>query len=228
MKCPAGGLLSLLAEIPDPRGCQGRRHPLAAMLAATVCGILTGATGCTAIAQWIRNQQPEFWHQLGFTRKPPTTNCYRDLLLRIPADALENAIRQWAGASLAAKPGEMRALAIDGKTLCGTLQPHGQSIHLLGLLDHATGGVLAQTRMPSHTNEHKAGLKLLRSLVLEGRMVTGDAMFCQRDICRHITDSGGDYLFIVKDNQPGLMKTIKSDFHLGLSPLHRTHPAGAA
>lgn len=227
MKCPAGGLLSILAEIPDPRGCQGCRHPLAAMLAATVCGILTGAKGCTAIAQWIGQQDIEFCHQLGFLRNPPKTNCYRDLLLALPADALENAIRRWAGSVIEDNSGELQAVAIDGKTLCKTMQPHGQSIHLLALLDHATGGVLAQADTGS-TNEHKAALKLLRSMILQGKLITGDAMFCQRDICRHITDSGGDYLLTVKDNQPSLLRTLKSDFDLGRSPLHRTHSAGAA
>lgn len=117
---------------------------------------------------------------------------------------------------------------MDGKTLCGTLQSHGQSIHLLSLLDHATNGVLAQLKMPAHTNEHKAALQLLRSICLEGRVVTGDAMFCQRDLCRYIVDSGGDYLITVKDNQPELNRTIESDFNPGLSPLHRTHPTNAA
>ena len=233
MDCPAGGLLSILAEIPDPRGCQGRRHPLAAMLAAIVCGILSGATGCTAIAQWIRDQEPSFWHELGFIRRPPTTNCYRDLLLTLPVDVLEKAIRKWVAGIVDAQgitdeqSDSLRAVAIDGKTLCGTLQPHGKSIHLLGLLDHATGCVLAQSDTGS-SNEHKAALKLLRSMVLKGQLITGDAMFCQRDLCRQITDSGGDYLFLVKDNQPSLSRTIESDFNLGLSPLQRTHSARTA
>lgn len=229
MESPADGeLLAILAAVPDPRGRKGRRHPLAAMLAATVCGILTGARGCTAIAQWIRNQEPEFWHALGFTRKPPTTNCYRDLLIAIPAETLEKVIRQWTDGLLQGESEELRAAALDGKTLCHTLQPHGQSIHLLGLLDQATGGVLGQLRMPADTNEHKAAMTLLSSILIKGRLITGDAMFCQRDLCQQIIDSGGDYLFTVKDNQPELRRTIESDFNPGLSPLQRTHSAGAA
>ncbi len=50
MHAPAvGSLEALLSAIPDPRGRKGLRHPLAAMLAATVCGILTGACGCEAV-----------------------------------------------------------------------------------------------------------------------------------------------------------------------------------
>ena len=54
----AGSLLELLRQIPDPRGRHGRRHSLAAMLAAIVCGLLTGARGYKAIAQWTRAQSP--------------------------------------------------------------------------------------------------------------------------------------------------------------------------
>ncbi|WP_417731126.1 transposase family protein [Rosistilla oblonga] len=82
MKVPAAGsLLAILAAIPDYRGRKGRRHSLAAMLAAIICGLLTGAKGCIAIAQWLHDQEPEFWHSIGFTRKPPTSNCFRDVLL---------------------------------------------------------------------------------------------------------------------------------------------------
>ena len=59
--CVAGSLLDLLAQIPDPRGRHGRRHPLAAMLATIVCAILTGARGYRAMAQWIHSQNAVVW-----------------------------------------------------------------------------------------------------------------------------------------------------------------------
>src|SRR5437763_618534 len=88
-----GNLPALLATLSDPRGRQGLRHPLAAMLAATVCGILTGARGCEAIAQWVRNQEPKIWHSRGFRRIPPCANTYRTLLARLPAEAFEELIQ---------------------------------------------------------------------------------------------------------------------------------------
>ena len=145
MSLPADGeLFAILAAIPDPRGRKERRHSLAAMLAATICGLLTGATGCEAIAQWIHNQEPSFWHAIGFRRRPPTANCYRSLLSRLPPKTREKAIRVWAGKLILVDDEEddLRGVAIDGKTLCKTLQSHGQSIHLLAALDHASGGVL--------------------------------------------------------------------------------------
>ncbi|WP_218934137.1 transposase [Rosistilla ulvae] len=88
--------------------------------------------------------------------------------------------------------------------------------------------MITQADILGHTNEHTSAIQLLRSVVLEGRMVTSDAVICQRDICRHITDSGGDYLVAVKDNQPELKETIESEFRSGRSPLQRTRSATAA
>src|SRR3569832_1524231 len=112
-----GSLPALLATLSDPRGRQGLRHPLAAMLAATVCGILTGARGCEAIAQWVRNQETKIWHLLGFRRKPPCANTNRMLLARLPPDMFEEMIQRWLEPLLPAVPaGLPPPVALDGKT----------------------------------------------------------------------------------------------------------------
>lgn len=43
-------------------------------------------------------------------------------------------------------------------------------------------------------------------------MATGDALYCQRDLCRRIVQADGDYLFIVKTNQPALARAIATLF----------------
>jgi len=55
-------------------------------------------------------------------------------------------------------------------------------------------------------------ITLLKLLVLKGKVIVGDAMFCQREICEQVLDSGGDYFFVVKENQPTLLKEIKLAF----------------
>jgi hypothetical protein len=142
---------------------------------------------------------------------------YRKLLRRLPAETLEVAIARWVK-DLVADPlstDSLRGVALDGKTLCGTLDKHARSIHLLSLFDQQTGGVLRQLVMPSDTNEHKAALTLLKQIALRGRVITGDAMFCQRDLCQQIVDDGGDYLIAVKDNQPELKAAIEAEFQPG-------------
>ena len=92
---PAGSLLDYLRQIPDPRGRQGRRHALAAMLAAVVCGVLCGARGYAPIAQWLHAQPVEVWHLLGFLRRPPKKGAFRKLLMRIAPQAFEDAVGRW-------------------------------------------------------------------------------------------------------------------------------------
>lgn len=222
----AGSLLSLLAEIPDPRGRQGRRHSLAAMLAAIIGAVLTGARGYKAIAEWVRHQDASVWRWLGFQRQPPCANCFRDLLLKLPPELLEAALRVWVRSVVGEPaPDELRATALDGKTLCNTLTAHERNVQLLAFLDQQTGGVLGQQAVDPSTNEAKAALGFLKELLLKGHLVTGDAMFCQRELCQEIIDSGGDYLFVVKDNQPELKEAIAAEFRPGFSPDERGRAA---
>jgi hypothetical protein len=227
--CFTGNLLELLAQIPDPRGRHGRRHSLAAMLATIVCAILTGARGYRAIAQWVRSQNSTAWQWLGFHRKPPCANSFRNLLLALKPEVLEAVLRQWMAVMVKSPTAEtLQSVAMDGKSLCNTLAAHERNVHLLSLFDQATGGVLSQQAVPPTTNEAKTAVELLKTIVLKGRLITGDAMFCQRELCEEIVDSGGDYLFVVKDNQPELKAAIAADFQPGFSPRHGETATGVA
>lgn len=223
---PAGSLLAFLAQIPDPRGRQGRRHVFAATLAAVVCAMLQGARGYAAMAQWCHLQPVEVWHALGFTRRPPKKGAVRKLLMAVAPEELERAVSAWVTQCVETLPAQsLEPVAIDGKSLCGTLRAHHRIVHLLSALDHRTGCTLSQCRVEEKTNEAKAALELLKNLVLKGRVVTADAMFCQREICQQIIDSGGHYLVVVKDNQPNLRETIAADFQAAFSPDERTSEA---
>jgi len=227
---PAGGLLEYLRQIPDPRGRQGRRHSFQAMLATIVCAFLQGARGYSAIAQWIHSQEASFWHALGYTRRPPKLGAFRKLLMKLPAACFEEAIRNWVKHCLGDLPSEeaLQPVAMDGKSLCGTLGPHQRALHLLSVLDQATGCTLNQVSVDDHTNEFKTVGKLLCDLVLKGRIVTGDAMFCHREVCQQILDQGGHYLLVVKDNQPTLKEAIAAEFTADFSPGKPPAVRGAA
>lgn len=210
----AGSLLAYLAQVPDPRGRKGLRHPIAAMLTAVVCALLCGHRGYTGIVEWLHDQEVDIWHAMGFTRRPPKLDCFRDLLMKLDPRVLEEVLRRWIAEELQLSTAKetLQAVSFDGKTLCGTLRAFSRAVHLLAAVDHQTGCVLSQLRVETKTNEHKAALELLKTLMLEGRVVTGDALFCQRDLCEAIVDSGGDDFFQVKDNQPTLHREIQHEF----------------
>ncbi|MBA4029626.1 MAG: hypothetical protein C0478_01735 [Planctomyces sp.] len=71
----AGNLLARLAQVPDPRGRQGRRHPLSAMLAAVVSGLISGVGNDTELVEWLHDLPVDFCHKLGFTRRPPSSTA---------------------------------------------------------------------------------------------------------------------------------------------------------
>jgi len=216
----AGGLLSFLATVPDPRSRHGRRHPLSAILALVCCAIMCGAKSYAAIGQWAQDQDLTLMHRLGFTRRPPKMGGIRKALIALNARAFEHALTQWVGALLsrpiATEPSPPEAYALDGKSARGSFDGLQKAVHLLSLLAHESGLTLAQMAVPNggeeKTNEHKAALRLLEGLVLEGRLVTGDAMFCQRDFCQQVIDAKGDYLVFVKENQPTLLHDIEMAF----------------
>ena len=212
------GLLAFLAVLPDPRGRPGRRFPLVAMLAQACCAMLCGCRGYAAIAQWGRDQPIELMHQLGYRRRPPAYGTFQGLFSRLDAEAFEAAVSRWV-AHLLPAAGELNAVAIDGKSSRGSGTADSPAVHLLSALDQRTGCVLAQARVPAETNEHKAALALLKSMVLHGRVISGDAAFCQRDLCRQVVEDGGHYPIKVDENQPTLLADIGSAFGPAFSPL---------
>ena len=44
--------------------------------------------------------------------------------------------------------------------------------------------------------------------LLAGRLVSGDALYCQKALCRQVHAADGDYLFAVKANQPDLLDDV--------------------
>ncbi len=202
-------LLDVLAQIPDPRHRRGIRHPLSAVLGLAVVAMLTGCKSYQAIAQFGRDKGFPLAHALGFRRgKTPTKATYSILFRRIDVVAFETVLARWIASRLSDE--EMAVLALDGKTLRGSRDGQVPGQHLVAAYAVEAAAVLAQVRVDAKTNEHKAALQLLGIVPVRGRIITGDAMFCQRDLCQEIIDRGGDYVFTVKDNQPSLAVDIRA------------------
>ena len=72
--------------------------------------------------------------------------------------------------------------------------------------------VLAQKPIERGTEKSEAELTVAPALVARvawpGRVLTGDALFCQRHLCAQVLAAGGDYLLLVKENQPSLFADI--------------------
>jgi hypothetical protein len=188
-------LLEALATVEDPRKLRGRRHPLSAILALAVAATLCGCESYQAIAEWGRNHGSVMAGALGFTRaKTPCAATFCNLFRRLDRQGFEQVLSRWAEQVLQALPppkGTVEALAIDGKTLRGSQKQGALNVHLLSVLSHRLGVTLAQEAVPEKTNEIGALPELLQGLLLEGRVVTVDALLCQREIAAAIRAKGG-------------------------------------
>ena len=94
----------------------------------------------------------------------------------------------------AGSPARLRP-GLDGKSARGSFDRLVKAVPLLSLVAHQSGLTVAWAEVPQggldKTNEHKVALRVLSGLVLEGRLITGDAIFFQRDLSRQILDNGG-------------------------------------
>ena len=175
--------------------------------------MLCGYRSYSAIAEWGRNYGVRIAQALGFTHAPPCAATLHTIFRRVNRDEFEAHLGAWADSVVGRLPPapEMSevAVAIDGKTLRGSKKQGAPGTHLLSALAHHVGVTLAQYAVDDKTNEITAVESLLCQLVLEGRIVTMDALLTQRHVAQTIVDKGGDYVMIVKDNQPQLRADIE-------------------
>jgi hypothetical protein len=191
----APALIEVLASVPDFRRAQGTRHPLRAILGLAVAATLCGYRSYAAVAEWGRLYGAELACALGFTRpKTPSVGTFHSVLRRLDREAFEAAPATWAEQCLAAPPpapGEPEPLALDGKSLRGSRKQGAINVHLLSVLSQRLGLTVAQQAVDDKSNEIPAAKQLLAGLLLEGRVITMDALLCQKEIAALIVEKGG-------------------------------------
>jgi hypothetical protein len=227
MEAAAGSLAEALAVVVDARRPYGWRPgsepiPLGALLQMTVVALLCGARSQTAVAQWGRERladDPGLLLALGLPpdRSPCVATLHR-VFKHLDVVGFETALGGWlTRTGVTARD----AVAVDGKVLRGT-QPHGEETtetvpgtYLVAAYAHAAGAVLGQVRTIGKGHELAAAKALLKQVPITGRVVTGDALLTQRDLCEQIVEDGGAYLLPIDANQPSLL----ADAEVALSPL---------
>ncbi|HBB2498704.1 TPA: ISAs1 family transposase, partial [Escherichia coli] len=107
-------------------------------------------------------------------------------------------------------------IAIDGKTLRHSYDKSRRkgAIHVISAFSTMHSLVIGQIRTDEKSNEITAIPELLNMLDIKGKIITTDAMGCQKDIAEKIQKQGGDYLFAVKGNQGRLNKAFEEKFPL--------------
>lgn len=210
-----GSLYEYLEQLTDRRDPRGLRYPLSVALVLIILAKLAGEQEPRGIAQWVALRQSLLYAALHFERDSvphPTTYA------RILGNAVDVAQLQQACAAFllaASTVADAVEINLDGKLLKGTI-PAGRTtgLHLLAAYLPDAGVVLMQMAVDSKENEIVAAPRLLKAVDLQGKIVTGDAMFAQRELSRQVVKAGGNYVWSVKDNQPDLRADIEALFAL--------------
>jgi hypothetical protein len=203
-----------LQKMPDPRGLQGRDYRLWSILSLIIVGLLCGRRGLMAVFRLGRSLTVAQQRQLGFVRGK--TPCHATLTETVRVLDPEALIAVLEG--LAVVGSDERHIAIDGKSMRASKNEKGHAAHVLSAFCGALQTLAGSQASHSKGMEIRDALKLLERLDLTGKVVTGDAMFCQKHITEKIVERGGDYLFPVKKNQKTLFENIETAFKQPVFP----------
>jgi predicted transposase YbfD/YdcC len=203
-------LANSFEELDDPR--DGETYPLGEIVVLVVCATLSGADTFVAVKEFGESRLDWLRGLLPYEDGIPSHDTLSRVFRRIDPGQFEECFRTWTREAYEQTDGEV--IAIDGKTLCGSGDAAtGQDPrHLVEAWACRQGLTLGQRRSEKGSNEIEAIPELLETLVLEGCIVTIDAMGCQTGIAEAICEAGADYVLRVKDNQEGLRSDIERLF----------------
>ena len=217
-------LYAHLLTLTDHRDPHGIRYPLAILLTIATLAKLAEQNSPRAIADWAQLRAPALTDLFGLDRPtmPHPTTWNRVLggavdpqqFSRLVADFLTASASPAGRKRKRRRRGQVR-LCLDGKALRGTI-PAGatRGVHLLAAYLPAQGITLIEVTVAGKENEIIAARQVLTMIDVRGCVVTGDALFAQRQLSRQVRHKGGDYLWCVKENQATLYDEIATLFAL--------------
>jgi len=210
-----GSTGSYFESLSDPRHTRNRKHLLVDIVVISLCGILCGASGPTAIHRWAKSKREWLAQHLALPNGIPSRDCLRRLLMVLKPEAFQKCFEEWITSGIEASvTGPRRLVAIDGKS-CRRSHDAAKDwgpLHIVSAWASEQGIALGQVAIDDKSNEITAIPELLTRIDLTNTVVTIDAIGCQKEIAKQIVTGGGDFVIAVKDNQPKLSKAIQDFF----------------
>lgn len=213
----ARSLFERLGEVPDPRSRQGRTYPLRGLLAMLLLGALHGEGSLRGMWMWGCKHWREIAWPLGFwgNPHPPAYNTVWYVLGALRGEDLWP-LHAWMVARVAER-GE--AFSVDGKVQEGSrrVYPAEKALEVVAAVAQDLKMVVGQEEV-GVGGQVAATIALLKKLPLRGHVVVADAGLLCRPVVDVIMEHGGDYLGLVKDNQPELKEALDTWIDGQLSP----------
>lgn len=207
-------LMEHISITPDYRQPWKVEHKLSDILLLTICAVISGAEGWEDIEDF-GNAHFDFLKQYGdFEYGIPVHDTIARVVACINPKKFHECFINWMRDCHSSDDGDI--IAIDGKTLRHSYDKSRRrgAIHVISAFSTMNSLVLGQIKTDEKSNEITAIPELVNMLDIKGKIITTDAMGCQKDIAEKIRSQGGDYLFSVKGNQGRLQKAFEEKFPL--------------
>src|SRR5882757_10203989 len=200
--------LSHFKDMPDPRQRSKVMYPLDEVLLLCLLAALASSETIVDIARFGEKKLALLRRFRPFLHGTPSHDHLGDIFASLDAREFQRCFVAWVAAVTGVPEG---VIAVDGKTVRRSYQKKGakEPIHMVSAFAARQRLVLGQVKVADKSNEIVAIPKLLAMLVIEGAIVTIDAMGCQRNIAQQIIDQKADYVLALKGNQGSLREDVE-------------------
>ena len=199
--------LNHFKDMRDPRQRGKVMYPLEEVLLLALLAVLAGAESFVDIARFGRMKLGLLRRFRPFLDGTPSHDHLGDIFAALDAEQFQRCFVAWTASLIGVPEG---VVAIDGKTARRSGGKAGKgAIHMVSAFVASQRLVLGQVKVAEKSNEIVAIPKLLDMLVVEGAIITIDAMGCQRAIAQKIIDKKADYVFGLKGNQGSLREDVE-------------------
>ena len=180
-------LIDNLKTVEDYRALRGRRYPLWLLLLCVILGTLSECYGYAALEDFCVRHYAALSERLGIRAKRlPSDSTFRRLFEQLDFHRLSECFNQWSVQTLKLETQEW--LAVDGKSIKGTVQAHDSSyqnfVNVVSVYSQQQGVVVALQQFENaQDSEIKVVEALLSSLKLTNVVFSFDALHCQKKHC---------------------------------------------
>jgi len=217
-KCVFDVFNEYFAHIDDPRQAHKIDHLLNEVLFITVLAVIAGADDFNEIARFAEFKKDWLATFLKLPGGIPSHDTFNRVLCIVDPQQFQQSFVDWVDDIRnnikipGIQSGELDkdVISIDGKTVCNSKDSvtGKKAIHMVSALSSKYGLVLGQQKCYEKSNEITAIPNLLDMFLIEGSVITIDAMGCQKDIASKIIKKNADYILALKGNQGNLHKEV--------------------
>jgi predicted transposase YbfD/YdcC len=209
-------LVSIFGSVQDPRSHINQLHNLVDILLIGIIAVICGAETWKQMIEFANSKEGFLRKFLELPNGIPSEDTINRVFSSIDSAQFETCFIDWVNSISTLSKGQV--IAIDGKTLRGAKANGKKSpVHMVSAWADKSNLVLGQIRVNEKSNEITAIPELLDTLLIEGNIITIDAMGTQTNIADKIIKNGADYILAVKGNQETLLEEIKDEFRFSKS-----------